>query len=280
MMSREEEDTSPVSYYGKLRSLKLSKYLLFQIEDDPNVIMYVSPDDPTTSVRASSSGFEQRSDRIVGRQIQKGKVFYEIQPAVHFGFSSTIYEEPSKIAPYNIAKFEYEYHGLRESAYPIPDTDPNAQPVSIRWFGVLNEQRYFLIEYENQVQRLVEMNDSPNVLDPARKFISENVELYLKNCKIDMHGDEWPSDPVNFDFYSNSVPGPSNPQKLSISREKACSCSLSRLVQKAKPRLCLSKLESIIRRKKASTPSRKKGFQSNSSDSDGEEPPKKFGRQT
>jgi hypothetical protein len=106
--------------------------------------------------------FEQRLDRIVGRQVQKGRLYYEVQPAAHFGFSSSLVEEPSRIAPYNIARFEYELHHRHESAYPVPGTDPSSPPVSIRWFGKIDEQRYFLIEYENQVQRLIEMNDSSN----------------------------------------------------------------------------------------------------------------------
>lgn len=239
-------------------------------------MLLISPDDPSTSSQAEFNQSYQRYDRIVGRQVKKGKVYYEVLPAIQFGFFSSICEEPSMIAPYNIARFEYDYHNRNESVFPIPETNPNSQPISIRWFGKFDNQRYFLVEYDNQTQRLIEMNDSSNTLDSiTRQFICDHLEFYLKSFKIDIHGNEWPADPVNFEPIE-CVPGPSN-QERSSSREKICSCSISRVFQRVKPKLCLSKLESLIRRKKPKSNCRKKGLQSTSSDSD-DEPPKKFGR--
>lgn len=246
-------------------------------------MLVISPDDPTTSAQNTLPLIEYRYDRIVGRQVRKSKVFYEVLPATQFGFSasSSIFEEPSTIAPFNIAKFEYEYHNRSESVFPIPGTEPNAQPLSIRWFGKLNEQRYFLIEYDNQTQRLIEMNDSSNTLDPVtRQFVCDNLEFYLKNNKIDIHGNEWPADPINFGMQMepiDCVPGPSTSAMKPAVKETICSCPISRFFQRAKPKLCLSKLESLIRRKKPDkVSSRKKCHHSDSSDD--EHPPKKFGR--
>jgi hypothetical protein len=249
--------------------------------------MNISPDDPSTSRQSSSIGQHNKCDRIVGRQVRKGSIFYEVRPAAQFGFSAPILEQPSRIAPYNIALFEFNYHNENESVFPIPGTMLDAKPTSIRWFGKLGSQRYFLIEYENQVHRLIGMTDPNNSMNSeVRQFVCKNLENYLRAHKID---NEFPADPEQPSASDYCEPSTSS-QPASSREKKVCSCMLSKLIQRAKPKLCLSRLEALIRRKttngnpscgSAKNPMTSKPCRKHSDDEEdanGDKPPKKFGR--